>query len=110
MSLRDRGPRFWSGLPAASWLLVAVLLAIYVRTPALQLEAPTLAWLVSLAIVAFALSHPLVRRRGTRHGARALRAPRAHPHGLPKSATGARGQAPSWYKGRSHSGERPRFD
>jgi hypothetical protein len=89
---------------------VAVLLAIYVRTPALRLEAPTLAWLVSLAVVAFALSHPLARRRGIRLGARAHRDPRGHPRGLPKAATGARGHAPSWYKGRSHSGERPRFD
>ena len=89
---------------------MAVLLAIYVRTPALQLEAPTLAWLLSLAIVAFALSHPPPRRRGITLLARHRRLPSAHPDALTNSATGARGHAPSWYKGRSHSGERPRFD
>jgi hypothetical protein len=89
---------------------MAVLLAIYVRTPALRLEAPTLAWFVSLAIAAFVLSHPLARRHGRSTRARELRAPRDPRREAPNTATAARGHAPSWYKGRSHSGERPRFD
>jgi hypothetical protein len=110
MSLRDKGPRFWSWLAALSWLLVAVLLAIYIRTPAPRLEAPTLAWLVTLAVVAFLLGHPPARRHGGGLAARARRVSGARWLGFPRSPTGARGQAPRWYKGRSHSGERPRFD
>lgn len=110
MPLRDSGPWFWSRLSTASWLFVAVLFALYVGTPARRLEAPTLVWLVSLTIVAFALGHLPARRRGRQVGARELRAPGAHHRELPKTATGASGHAPSWYRGRSHSGERPRFD
>jgi hypothetical protein len=88
---------------------VAVLLAIYVRTPALRLEAPTLAWLVTVAIAIFVLSHPLARRHGRPTRARELRAPR-DPRRESPTAIAARGHAPSWYNGRSQSGERPRFD
>jgi hypothetical protein len=109
--LKDRGTWFLSWLSPVSWLVVAVLLVLYVGTPALRLEAPTVAWLVTLVIVVFALTHTAARGHGTLSGARGHYEHRA-PLGGAGGRRGARGRGPhasAWYKGRSHSGERPRF-
>ena len=51
MSLMDREPWFLSWLANGSWLIAAVLFGAFVGTPALLLEAPTLAWVVTLAVM-----------------------------------------------------------
>ena len=67
MSLPDRGSRLASWLPAVGWLVGVVLLGVHVDAPALLLEAPTLAWGVSLFVVVFALTHYRARSpRGRR--------------------------------------------
>jgi hypothetical protein len=112
VSLKDRGSWFLSWLAPVSWLVVAVLLVLYVGTPAVRLEAPTLAWVVTLAIVVFALTHTAARGQGSLSRARGHHELRA-PFGGAGAPRGARGRGPhasTWYKGRSHSGARPRFD
>ena len=66
MSPTDKGSWISSWLIVASWLVAAVLLGVVVGTPALRLEAPTLTWIVTLAIVAFALTHLALFRRRSR--------------------------------------------
>jgi hypothetical protein len=111
VSLKDRGAWFLGWLSPVSWLVVAVLLVLYVGTPAVRLEAPALAWVVTLAIVVFALTHTATRGHGSLSRARGHHEHRA-PFGEAGARSGARGRGPhasAWYKGRSHSGERPRF-
>ena len=55
----DRGSGFLSWLANGSWLIAAVLFGAYVGTPALLLEAPTLAWVVTLAVIVIAFTHVL---------------------------------------------------
>ncbi len=111
MSLKDKRSGFLSWLAPGSWLVVAVLLGVYVGTPALKLEAPTLAWVVTLGIVVFALTHLAHPRHGSLPASRARHEPRGLRRG-PSKGGGPRHAPPPpcWYKGRSHSGERPRFD
>jgi hypothetical protein len=117
MSPTDRGSWFSSWLIVVSWLVAAVLLGVVVGTPALRLEAPTLAWIVTVGIVAFALTrltHLAVLRRVGSPGLPSRAEPCEPRRGLRKDV-GRRGHvlvrhASSLYKGRSHSGERPRFD
>jgi len=109
----DRGSWFLSWLANGSWLIVAVLFGVYVGTPALLLEAPTLAWVVTLAVIVLALTHLGLRRHGSWVGSPTHHEPRGPRRTASKRAGGAREHvphAPSWYTGRSHSGERPRFD
>jgi uncharacterized membrane protein YfcA len=109
----DRRSWFLSWLANGSWLIVAVLFGAYVGIPAQYLEAPTLAWAVTLAVIVLALTHLGLRRHGSRVGTPPRREPRGPWRTASKRAGGTRehvAHAPSWYKGRSHSGERPRFD
>ena len=53
----DRGSWFLSWLANGSWLIVAVPFGAYVGTPALLLEAPTLACVVTLPAIVLALTH-----------------------------------------------------
>jgi len=115
MSPTDRGPWISSWLIVVSWLVAAVLLGVVVGTPALRLEAPTPAWIVTVGIVAFALTHLAVLRRGSSSRLPSRPEPREPRRGLAKGVGGRKAHAlvrhaPSLYKGRSHSGERPRFD
>jgi hypothetical protein len=115
MSLTDRGSWFSSWLNVVSWLVAVVLLGVFVRIPTLRLEAPTLAWGVSLAVVMFALTHLAVLRRGSSSYLSSRPEPHETRRGPRKEVGHRQGHVlvrhpPSLYKGRSHSGERPRFD
>ena len=109
----DRRPWFLSWLAPVGWLVVVVLLGVYVGTPALHLEAPTLAWVVTLGVIVFALTHLVHPRHGSPPASRARQERRGSRRG-PSKGGGEEprhlGHPPCWYKGRSHSGERPRFD
>jgi hypothetical protein len=65
MSLKDSGPGILSWLTPVSWLFTAVLLALHIGIPGLRLEAPTFAWVVTLAIVVLALTPLAARRSGS---------------------------------------------
>ncbi len=91
---------------------MAVLLGVVVGTPTLRLEAPTLTWIITLGVIALALTHiALFRRRSSSHFL-SRPEPQDPPREPRKEVAGGPGHAhpPSLYKGRSHSGERPRFD
>jgi hypothetical protein len=91
MSLMDKRPWFLSWFVPASWLVVVVLLGAYVGTPARYLEAPTLSWVVTLAVIVVALTHLGVVRHG-RLSARGGPPPRARRGGSGPSDGSASGR------------------
>ena len=115
MSLWDRGVWLASWLAPLGWIATAVILALWVVVPATWIQPRTVAWLTGACAALAALSHLSILHHGHSSGrftaeqALELRRALRTRKGYGRWRT-LMGQAPVRYQGRSHSGERPRFD
>jgi peptidoglycan/LPS O-acetylase OafA/YrhL len=101
-------------LAPLGWLVAAVLFGIWLVAPALRPDPWTFAWGTALCAVAVALGHiaPLRRLHASREGERpGAPSPLPPPARIAGAGTRSRpGSALRPYRGRSHSGGRPRFE
>jgi hypothetical protein len=101
--------------PLALWGAF-ILLGLVVAWPSLRGNAPLHAWIIGAVVLVALVAHAMVWHHGTRAEhflpeeraelARRLRGAAGHGHWRALMTKHQR----SWYKGRSHSGGRPRFD
>jgi hypothetical protein len=114
MTGTDRSLRIESWLGAIGWL-AALALGLWIVIPVMRSDPLWFAWVITLGVIAAALAFVFARRRRIQASPpravdrRALaRMPPPRRRRLASRASGRAG--PNWYKGRSHSGERPQFD
>jgi hypothetical protein len=114
MTGTDRSVRVGSWLAAPGWL-AALALGLWIVIPVLRSDPLWFAWVTTLGVIAAALAFVFARRRRIQAtpaqavDRRALaRMPPPRHRRLAARVSGRAG--PNWYKGRSHSGERPQFD
>jgi len=116
MSLRKSWPRTTRWLAPLGWLAAAVFLGLWVAAPLARLDPRAFAWGTGLCAAFAALSHLAFAHHPHASGhVRPVhgREPRQAPwHGgdYGRWRRPMTRHASSQYKGRSHSGERPRFD
>jgi hypothetical protein len=115
MSLWDWGVWLASWLAPLGWLSAAVFFALWVVAPAIRMDPRTFAWATGTCAALAALSHLSILHHGRSSGrftseqAQELRRALWTRKGYGRWRA-LIGQAPTRYHGRSHSGERPRFD
>ncbi|HET7293778.1 MAG TPA: hypothetical protein VFM88_15240 [Vicinamibacteria bacterium] len=113
MTGKDRSVRIGSWLGPLGWA-VALSLGLWVVFPVLRNDPMWFAWSVTLGVIVAALA--LLAARLRRHSVH-LRQPERRvlgqmpgPRASQPTARVSGRRGPNWYKGRSHSGERPQFD
>jgi len=118
MALRDRLVRIlvrFAPVAGGVVLLGAVLALLWpVLKPLLQ-DGGNVAWIMGVAVVIYALGHLTIRVHARRRGSfvrdeRGELSFRMEPDAASQPVAPAEGAIVGLYGGRSHSGERPRFD
>lgn len=118
MALQDRLVRIlvrFAPIAGGLALLGVVLVLLWPVLKPLAGDGATVAWVVGLAVMVYALGHLTIRVHARRRGTfvrdeRGELAFRMDPEAGPPAKAAAQTDHVSLYGGRSHSGERPRFD
>ena len=112
-------PRLSARLLLAGWvaplglLSLGLLLSLLVLSPGLapRLDPTGVAWASALFVLGMAFGYLLAHHGALQRGAlRDRHIKGAWPGHEDHGVAYLRGRLPHWYKGRSHSGERPRYD
>ncbi len=101
--------------PIAGWAAF-ILIGLAIAWPQIRMSAETVAWMIGGCVLAALIAHAMVWHHGAttehfsneerKHLSRRLKRAGGHGHWRALMKKYQR----TWYKGRSHSGERPRFD